>query len=355
MTLHDIAAAARGVLSEAAFEYLEGGVADEVTLAQNRAAFDRIELNPRMLIDVSEIDTSITLFGTTHSFPLLLAPAGYHKLFHPEGELETVRGASLSDAHLMAACFSTVPYVEMTAASKRPLSFQLYFQPHREHTQAIVEAVLSAGCAALCVTVDVPVNGPRDRELHAGFCLPEGTQRCNLSFLGAETAAAPHRPSGRDIYAPVRAANATWKDLEWLRSIAPVPLLIKGLLNADDAERAINCGCDGIIVSNHGGRSVDTVPATIRALPYIVERVGARVPILIDGGIRRGTDVFKALALGASAVLIGRPYLHGLALGGAAGVARVVDILRTELEMTMGLTGCQNLAQITRERLWPAH
>lgn len=352
LTLDDVAEAAQQVLPQHAWEYLEGGVANEVTARENRAAFDRIQLNPKVLADVSHLDTAVEVFGLRLPFPILLAPAGYHKLFHSDGELETLRGAEAGEAHLMAACFSTVAYRDLAAAATRPLSFQLYFQARREHTQALVEAVVEAGCAALCVTVDVPVNGPRDRELRAGFRLPEGVKRANLTFLDEAIAHASHRPAGRNIYAAVRACNVTWSDLEWLRSITSIPLVVKGILNPQDAARVVDCGCNGIIVSNHGGRSIDTVPAAITALPHVVERVGSRVTVMMDGGIRRGTDVFKAIAFGAKAVFIGRPYLHGLAVGGAAGVVRVMDILRTELEMTMGLTGCRALAEITPERLW---
>ncbi|MBV9265683.1 MAG: alpha-hydroxy-acid oxidizing protein [Acidobacteriaceae bacterium] len=352
LMVHDFEQAARDTLPHNAYEYLEGGVADDLTVRENRTVFDRMHLNPQALVDVSKLDTSLDLFGMKLAFPVLLAPTGYHKLFHPDGELETLRGAEASGAHFMTACFSTVAYEEIASAATRPLSFQLYLQPHREHTKAIVDTVLGAGCAALCVTVDVPVNGPRDRELRSGFGLPEGAERSNLSFLGQSLAHAPHRPAGRDIYSPVRAPNATWSELQWLRSVTPVPLIIKGLLNPEEAEKAIDCGCDGVIVSNHGGRSIDTAPAAITALPRIVQRVRGRVPVLVDGGIRRGTDVFKCLALGAKAVLIGRPYLYGLAVAGAAGVARVVEILRTELEMAMGLMGCARLSDITAARLW---
>jgi len=258
----------------------------------------------------------------------------------------------MSESQLVAATFSTIAFREMRAVAKHALAFQVYFQADREHTRDLVQAVIAAGCEWMCATVDMPVNGPRDKESTDKFELPAGTGRANLSFLGQEIASAPHRSTGRNIYSGLRSPKATWKDLEWLRSIVPVPLSIKGVLDPADAMRAVEHGCDAVIVSNHGGRSVDTVPAAIDALPRIVERIGGRVPVLMDGGIRRGTDVFKALALGASAVMIGRPYLYGLAVDGAAGVARVVEILRTELEMTMGFTGCQNISQITRERLW---
>ena len=261
------------------------------------------------------------------------------------------RGADLSEATLVAACFSTVAYREIRQSTRQPLWFQLYLQADRGFTKELVQRVLSAGCEAICVCVDVPVNGPRDRELRAGFKLPPGVERANLSGLGAGIAAGSHRPSGRNIYSVTHGADVTWKDIEWLRSFINVPLLLKGVLHPGDAMVSADLGCDGVIVSNHGGRSLDTLPASIDALPAIAKRVGKRLPIILDGGVRRGIDVFKALALGASAVMIGRPYLYGLAAGGALGVARVVEILRTELEMTMGLAGCPKLSQISPDFL----
>jgi len=350
-TLDDFERLAPSHLSPQALEYIAGGAGAGLTAAENRIAFNRIKINQRVMVDVSRIDTKLRLFRREHAFPILLAPTGYQKLAHPEGELETVRGADLSDVTLVAAAFSTVSYQEMRRISKQPLWFQLYFQNDRAFTKDLVQRVLAAGCEAICVSVDVPVNGPRDRELRAGFKLPAGVERANLSSLGSAIAAGSHRPAGRNIYSATHAADATWKDIEWLRSFLTVPLLLKGVLNANDAIAAAELGCDGVMVSNHGGRSLDTVPATIDALPAIYKRVGKRIPVILDGGVRRGIDVFKALALGASAVMIGRPYLYGLAAGGALGVARVVEILRTELEMTMGLAGCPKLSQISPEFL----
>jgi 4-hydroxymandelate oxidase len=352
INLDDLEAPARGRMSKMAYEYLASGSADEITLAANREAFSKIKLLPRHLVDVGKIDTTLELFGRKHDFPVLLAPTGYHKLFHPQGELETVRGADESGATLVASVFSTVSFEQMATVSKQPLWFQIYVNPDRGFTKELVEMAVAAGCSAICVTVDSPVNGPRDRETRAVFQLPEGIERANLSRLGSGIAAASHRRVGRNIYSKVRAADVTWKDVEWLRSLSSVPLLLKGILNPEDAGIAACAGCDGIIVSNHGGRVLDTVPAAIEALPAVAARVGGKVPVLLDGGIRRGADVYKALALGATAVLIGRPYLYGLAIAGAAGVARAVEIIRTELEMTMALMGRQNLATISPDSIW---
>jgi 4-hydroxymandelate oxidase len=350
-TLDDFERLAPSHMPAAALEYVAGGAGAGLTAAENRTAFNRIKLNQRVMVDVSRIDTKLRLLRREHAFPILLAPAGYQKLVHPQGELETVLGADLSGATLVAATFSNVAYEAMRQTSRQPLWFQLYVQTDRGFTKELVQRVLSAGCEAICVSVDVPVNGPRDRELRAGFKLPSGVERANLSGLGSAIAAGSHRPAGRNIYSLTHGADVTWKDLEWLRSFVTVPLLLKGVLHPGDAMAAVDLGCDGIIVSNHGGRSLDTLPASIDALPAIYKRVGKRIPLILDGGIRRGIDVFKALALGASAVMIGRSYLYGLAAGGALGVARIVEILRTELEMTMGLAGCPRLSQISPDFL----
>ncbi len=352
LTLDDFEALARDRLSEMAYAYLAGGAGSEITLADNRAAFNRIRLYPRVLVDASRIDTGIKLFDRDYPFPILLAPTGYHMLFHPDGESETVEGANLSEATLIASLFSSIQFEKLSSSAKRPLWFQLYVQNDRGFTKEIIEEVLAAGCEAICVTVDEPLNGPRDREFRAGFKLPAGIERANLAKLGSSIASGAHRPSGRNIYSATHGYDVTWKDIDWLRRIVPVRLLLKGVLHPADARRAVGAGCDGVIVSNHGGRSLDTVPATIDALPLIVQAVEGRVPILLDGGIRRGIDLFKALAKGAAAVLIGRPYVYGLAVGGASGIARVVEILQTELEMTMGLVGCPRLSEIGPEFLF---
>jgi 4-hydroxymandelate oxidase len=341
-TLADFEAAASQHLNFMASEYLKAGVAGEVTLRENRAAFERLKLLPRLFEDVSGIDTRLTIFGQEHRSPILLAPVGYHKIFHPEGELASVEGANQADSTFISATFSSFTIEEIVASAKRPVWFQLYVQNDRGFTKELIDRGVRAGCEAICITADTPVNGPRERELRAGFHLPPGVERANLRSLPPELANAPHR----GIYTPIRAANVTWKDLEWLRSVCKVKLLVKGVLNPADADRSIACGVDGIIVSNHGGRSLDTVPATIDALPAVCSAVAGRVPVLMDSGIRRGTDVYQALAKGATAVLVGRPYLHGLAVAGPAGVARVIEILRTELEMTMGLMGRAHLSDI---------
>ena len=344
-TLADFEDAANQQLNFMASEYLKAGVAGEVTLRENRAAFERLKLMPRLFEDVSAIDTSMTLFGREHVSPILLAPVGYQKIFHSEGELAAVEGANQADVTFISATFSSFTIEQVCACAARPVWFQLYVQHDRGFTKELLDRGVESGCEAVVITADTPVNGPRERELRAGFHLPAGVERANIRSLGSGLANAPHR----SIYTPIRAANVTWKDLEWLRSICKAKLLVKGILNPADADRAIDCGVDGIVVSNHGGRGLDTVPATIDALPAVANAVAHRVPILMDSGLRRGTDVYQALARGAAAVLIGRPYLHGLAVGGPAGVVRVLEILRTELEMAMGLMGRARLSDISTQ------
>ena len=339
-------------LSAMAYEYLAAGVADELTLRENRSALDRIRLLPRGLVDVSRISTGVTLFGRRHESPILLAPCAYQKLFHLEGELEAVRGANRAGVTFIAPCFATVALEETAAASSQPLWFQLYVNPDRAFTRELIQRAETAGYEALVVTLDVPVNGPRDRELRAGFSLPAGLARANLLSLGAALASAPHRPGGRDIYSVVRAPDVTPKDIEWIKSVTKMPVIVKGLLHPDAVEQALERGADAIYVSNHGGRSMDSVPAAIDVLSRIVRQVGGTKPVPFDGGVRRGSDVFKALALGADAVAVGRPFLYGLTVAGAAGVARVVEILWAELAMTMGLAGATSLEAIDASFLW---
>ncbi len=350
-TLDDFESLAIQCMSPAVYEYVAGGAGADQTVIRNRTALNKIAILPRVLADVSEIDTRVSLFGKQLPFPILLAPTGYHKLVHAVGEMATVDGANDSGALMVAAAFATVTYEQMRSRASQGMWFQLYVQKDRSFTRDLIQRVLAAGCDAICVTVDMPVNGPRDRELRAGFRLPIGMERANLSLLGPEIAGGSHRPQGRNIYSATHAADVTWDDIDWLRNIIPKPLLLKGIMHPDDAAIAYNAGCDGIMLSNHGGRSLDTVVSTIEALPRMVERLQDRIPVILDGGIRRGVDAFKALALGAKAVMIGRPYLYGLAVGGSEGVSRVVEILRTELEMTMGLAGCRRLADIKKDRL----
>jgi 4-hydroxymandelate oxidase len=345
VTLDDFEAAALTALPKSAFEYLAGGSGYDVTLRRNRSAFDNVEILPRILTDVSSLTTKVFFFGREHRFPVLMAPTAFHRLFHLNGEAETIRGVNQTGTTLVASSFSTTSFEDMQAASTRPLWFQVYVHPDRGFTRELVERVVAAGAEAICVTVDLPTNAARDREARAGFEVPPGMSRVNLERLSANAAHALHS-SENGLYNSVRAANVTWSDIEKLRSYLRIPLLLKGVLRAQDAITAQKVGCEGVIVSNHGGRALDGVPATFRVLPEIADHVGDTLVVMCDGGIRRGTDVLKALASGAQAVFIGRPYLYGLAVDGASGVTRVIEILYAEFAMAMGLSGCASIAEI---------
>lgn len=349
--LPDFERAAQAVMTPLAWDYVSGAAADEVTLRWNRTAFDHLRLSPRCLVDVSQLDTSVRLLGQRLPFPLLLAPTAYQKLSHPEGEIAVARGAAEADALFVVSSFSNTTLEEIAASTRGPLWFQLYVQPDRTFTRDLVQRAEAAGYRALVVTVDTPVLGPRYRELRRKFKLPAGLDRANLRGLASATGG--HRPSEQSIYSATLEPALTWRDIEWLRSLTKLPIVLKGISHPDDAAAAVACGVDGVIVSNHGARNLDTGPATIDVLPRVADKIGGKIPVLVDGGIRRGTDILKALALGANATLIGRPYLYGLSVEGARGVTRVVNILRRELESAMALCGRTSVAQIDRSVLWP--
>jgi 4-hydroxymandelate oxidase len=348
VSISEFEAAARQRLATMVYDYIAGAAGDEISLRRNCAAFDTLLLKPRVLRDVSRIDTAVEIFGAKLPFPILLAPAAYHRMVHPEGELATAYGAA--GAVLVISSLSNATVEEVAAAAAGPLWFQLYVQPDRAFTRDLVQRVEAAGCKAICITVDTPVLGTRYREVRDHFGLSEGLDRANLRGCKGATAS---RLDESGVYSEVLDATLTWESIDWIRSFAKVPILLKGILAPEDAALAVEHGVAGIIVSNHGARNLDTTPATIEALPAVVEVVEGRMPVLLDGGIRRGTDVIKALALGARAVLVGRPYLWGLAAAGAEGVASVVKILRTELVAAMCLCGCPSLAEIDRKVLWP--
>jgi 4-hydroxymandelate oxidase len=342
LSLPDFEEKARSCVSHMAYEFVAAGAADQITLRWNREAYDRIRLRPRVLRDVSTVDTRVTLLGRELAFPILLAPTAYHRVLHPEGEIATARGAGAAGATWVVSTSTTTAVEDIARAATAPLWFQLYVQSDREFTRDLVRRAEAAGCHALCLTVDQPVLGARNRQARAKFRLPPGLTTPHMYDIG---------PGKQDIMDPRRVV-VTWKDVDWLRSIARVPVLLKGILDADDAELAVQNGASGLLVSNHGARILDTAPATIDALAQVAERVAGRVPVLVDGGIRRGTDVVKAIALGATAVLIGRPYCYGLGVGGADGVRRVIEILRLELEMALKLLGRPSLRDLDRSVLW---
>jgi len=318
---------------------MAGAAADENTLRWNREAYQRIRLRPRVLSGFTQADTKITLFGDTFASPILLAPVAYQRLMHPDGEVESARGARKAGTTYVMSTASTSS-VEDIASSGAHMWLQVYMQSHRDTTRDLVQRAEAAGVRALCLTVDTPVLGTRNRQERAKFRLPADMPTPHLDEAGR-----------KELSMVSTTRNpATWDDVAWLRSITRLPVLLKGILDDRDAQLAVEHGAAGILVSNHGARNLDTVPATIEALPAIAQRV--QVPVLVDGGIRRGTDVVKALALGATAVLVGRPYVYALAVGGADGVAKAIGILRHELETAMVLLGRGSIKDIDRSVLW---
>jgi 4-hydroxymandelate oxidase len=316
-------------MSATSYEFIAGGAGDDQTVYWNQAAFQRIVLRPKAGIDVLKIDTQIHLFGRVLPHPIMLSPASEHGRLHPEGEKATARGAGAADAILMVSTFATEKMEDIAKAASWPLWHATYLFKDRGRTSDLIQRAQASGYQAIVLPIDDPVAGARDREERAYRFTDKP-----VSFQSYPV----------DYY---RYA-VSWADVEWYAAQAKLPLVVKGILNPDDAEQAIKVGAKAIFVSNHGGRSMDTVPATIDVLPAIVDRVAGRVPVLIDSGIRRGTDVLKALAYGATAVSIGRPYLYGLAVKGPEGVTGVINILRNELEMAMACAGRPTIASIDR-------
>lgn len=338
-------------LSQMALDYYASGAWDEVTLRDNRAAFERYKLRPRVMVDVSNRNLATQVLGQPLEIPLLIAPMAFQCLAHPEGEVATARAATSAGVGMVLSTLSTRSLEEVAASPEKnsyaPQWFQLYIHKDRGLTRALVERAFTAGYKALCVTVDAPVLGRRERDRQNEFTLPPGLQLANLASLAKLYI--PHQQGESGVFtyfAQQLDPTVTWKDLEWLQSLSLLPLVLKGILRGDDAVRAVECGVKAIVVSNHGGRQLDGAVASLDALAEIVKAVNGRAEVLVDGGIRRGTDILKALALGAKAVLLGRPILWGLAVSGEAGVAHVLALLRDELDVAMALSGCPSVDNI---------
>ena len=351
VTLADHEQHARTQLDDNAWAYFSGGAADEISLRANRTAWDALSLWPRVLRPLAGGHTRVPLLGRTLAHPILLAPVAFQRMAHPDGELAMAYAAAALGAGVVLSTQASVSVESVAQAvlpdpGRGPLWFQLYLQPDRGFTQALVQRAEAAGYEALVLTVDAPTSGVRDRERRAGFRLPPGVGPVNLTGLQVPAPSALS-PGQSALFDGLLHHAPTWDDIAWLQSITRLPVLLKGVLHPADARQAVTVGAAGLIVSNHGGRTLDTAPATATALPRVVQAVGGAVPVLVDGGIRRGTDVLKAMALGASAVLVGRPAVWGLATAGAAGVAHVLRLLRDELEVAMALTGCATLAEAT--------
>lgn len=346
VNLFEFEPVARARMVRTAYDYIAGGVDDEWTLHRNRECFQYVTLRPRMLVDVKKLDLTLELFGQKIEMPILIAPTAGHQQAHPDGELATVRAAGAVKTIMAVSSNSSYPIDKVAGAATGPFWFQLYAALDRDATRERVERAVGVGAKAICFTVDTQYNSHRERLL-----------RNRLTYTGPPgQAGATARKSQRQAEAPPipyrlqqqYTAEMTWSFFDELRAYAKVPVLLKGILTPEDANLAVKHGAAGIIVSNHGGRYLDSVPSTIEVLPEIVDAVAGKIPVLIDGGFRRGTDVLKALAIGAKAVLIGRPPLWGLGAYGQAGVTRVLELLQTELALAMGLSGRPNLASIDR-------
>ena len=359
VTLIDHENHARKVLNDNAQAYYFGGAGDELTMHTNSYAWSTFKLQPRVLQPLAGGHTRVQLLGRTLAHPILLAPVAYQRMAHVDGELATAHAAAALGAGMVLSTQSSTSLESVAsvvlnpsnASTRGPLWFQLYMLHSRSFTQDLVQRAEAAGYEALVVTVDAPTQGYRDRERRANFKLPVGVSAVNLAGLpDPQTAALQVGQSA--LFDGLLATAPTWADIEWLQSITRLPIILKGILHEDDARQAAAMGLAGIVVSNHGGRTLDTAVATADVLPRIAQKLAGDLPILVDGGIRRGTDVLKAIALGATAVMVGRPYVYGLTNAGAVGVAHVLRLLRDELEVAMALTGCATLSQVNAKFIY---
>jgi 4-hydroxymandelate oxidase len=334
LTVAEYEPLARARVEPGAWDYQAGGAGDELSLADNVAAWNRIKLRPRVLVDVSSRDLRTSAFGVALDHPVIVAPTAAHQLSHADAERGSARGAAAAGALFTLSTISSVPMEEVAAAAPgAPRWFQLYAPIDRGACRALIDRAVEAGYGAVAVTVDLPLPGNRERDVRNAFELDLGVHLPTDQAVDPDTGI-------------VVLPTMDWDELDWLRSVCPIPLIAKGILRADDAARAVDAGCDGIWVSNHGGRQLDTSITAPEALPEVVDSVGGRALIVADGGVRRGIDVLKGLALGADLVAVGRPVLWALAVDGADGVQRVLTILRDELSLAMALAGCRSLADI---------
>lgn len=354
LNLAELEALASKRIPQSAWDYYASGADDELTLRRNREAYQAISLHYRVLVDVSTRKLETTLLGHKVSMPVAVAPTAFHRLAHPDGELASVRAAGDAGTLFVLSTLSNTGVEAVAEAARGPLWFQLYVYKDREATRDLVRRVEAAGCSALVLTVDAPMLGRRERDVRNSFALPPEFRVENLWATPYGNIERVHGQSGLASYfASMLDPSLTFRDVAWLQSITKLPLIVKGVVRADDAKRAVDVGASAVVVSNHGGRQLDTSPATIDVLGRVVAAVGGDVEVYVDGGVRRGTDVIKALALGARAVFLGRPVLWGLAAGGREGVGAVLELMRRELDLAMALCGCPSVAEITADLLEP--
>lgn len=369
-SIADLRLAARRKLPRAVFDYIDGGAEDEVTLTNNRSAFDRYQLNARALVDVSNIDLSTTILGEKIDLPVILSPTAMTKLFHHQGETAVALAAKKSGTIYSLSSMSTTSIEDIAKVSDAAKWFQIYVWRDRALLKEFIQRCKDSGYKALCLTVDLPTHGNREKDLKNGLTIPPRptpkvlidtlrhpvwlyhyltSDAMRLANVNEDTKGDHAKFVLKDYIDSQLDPSVNWDDAQWMIEQWDGPFIIKGIMNVEDAKRAAAIGASAIVISNHGGRQLDHAPGTLDLLPEIVDAVGDKLEVLIDGGIRRGTDVLKALALGAKACLIGRPYLYGLGAGGTEGVSRVLELLHEELERDMKLTGCRNIDEITSE------
>ncbi|KAK6914655.1 FMN-dependent dehydrogenase, partial [Dillenia turbinata] len=343
---------ARQALPKMYYEFFTGGAEDEHTLRENVEAFCKITIRPRVLVDVSQINMSTTVFGYGISAPIMISPTSMHQFAHPQGELATARAAAACNTIMVLSFTSSCTVEEVASSCDATRFFQLYVFKRRDITAQLVQRAERNGYKALVLTADTPRLGRREADIRNKMISP---QLKNFEGL-LSTEVVTDRGSNLEAFTLGNFdASFSWKDIEWLKSITNLPILIKGVLTCEDAIKAVEVGIAGVIVSNHGARQLDYSPATISVLEEVVSAIGGKIPVLFDGGIRRGTDIFKALALGAQAVLVGRPVVYGLAAIGEQGVKRVIEMLKNELELAMALAGCPTLKDISRGHVQTEH
>lgn len=353
VNLHEFQAIAESALPRMVYDYYAGGANDEVLLKSTRAAWDAIEIRYRVMRDVSTRSSACTVLGQSLSWPVMIAPMAMQRMAHVDGELATARAASELETGMVLSTLSTTSVEDVSAALTQPLWFQLYIEKDRGATKALVERVEQAGCRALVLTVDTPLLGRRERDIRNQFHMMPGLSAPHIRVNNSGALSEPiASASALGKYVATQwDSSISWKDLEWLQSVTTLPILIKGVVRGDDAVTSLNHGAAGVIVSNHGGRQMDAAVTTAHALREVASAMAGRGTLLVDGGIRRGTDVLKAIALGANAVLLGRPVLWGLSAGGADGVKRVLQLLREEFDLAMALSGCREVREITEDLL----
>ncbi|KAG4213214.1 hypothetical protein ERO13_A01G041100v2 [Gossypium hirsutum] len=342
---------AKQKLPKMVYDYYASGAEDQWTLHENRFAFTKILFRPRILIDVSKIDMTTTVLGFNISMPIMIAPTAFQKMAHPEGEYATARAASAAGTIMTLSSWATSSVEEVASTGPGIRFFQLYVYKDRNVVAQLVRRAERAGFKAIALTVDTPRLGRREADIKNRFTLPPFLTLKNFEGLDLGKMDKADDSGLASYVAGQIDRSLSWKDVKWLQTITTLPILVKGVLTAEDARIAVEAGASGIIVSNHGARQLDYVPATIMALEEVVKAAQGRVPVFLDGGVRRGTDVFKALALGASGIFIGRPVVFSLAAEGEAGVRKVLSMLREEFELTMALSGCRSLKEITRDHI----